>query len=242
MTSAGPLAGLTQATGFLTVLGRGTAPTDRAMTWFPVVGAAVGGAVGLVWWGADEIWPPLLAAVVAVVVDVAITGALHHDGLADSADGLLPHMDRERRLAVMRQPDVGTFGVMALTATTLVRVGALAAIEPRPALLAGVVCASRTAMAVIARSLPYARTEGIVSAFLGGSSVVVALVGLAISVPLLLVASGLGGLAVLVAVGLGAAGVALLALRRVGGVTGDVLGAAGLLGESAGLLVAAVRW
>jgi adenosylcobinamide-GDP ribazoletransferase len=151
-------------------------------------------------------------------------------------------MDRERRLAVMRQPDVGTFGVMALTATTLVRVGALASIEPRPALLAGVVCASRTAMAVIARSLPYARTEGIVSAFLGGSAVLVSLVGLAISGPLLLVAAGLGGVALLAAVGVVAAGVALLAVRRVGGVTGDVLGAAGLLGESAGLLVAAVRW
>ena len=242
MTSAGPLAGLTQATGFLTVIGRGGTPSDRAMGWFPVVGAVLGGVVGLVWWGAAEIWPPLLAAVVAVVTDLVLTGALHHDGLADSADGLLPHMDRDRRLAVMRQPDVGTFGVMALTATTLVRVGALAALEPRPALLAGLVCASRTAMAVLARSLPYARTDGIVTAFLGGSAAAVGLLGLAVSVPVLLLATGAGGIAVLVTLAAAAAGVALVARRRIGGVTGDVLGAAGLIGESAGLLVAAVRW
>jgi len=237
-----PLAGAGQALGFLTVFGGPAAPSAAALTWFPVVGAAIGGLVGLVWWGAAEIWPPLLAAVVAIVADLVITGALHHDGLADAADGLLPHLERDRRLEVMRQPDVGTFGVMALAATTLLRVGALAAVEPRPVVLAGIWGAGRAVMAVLACALPYARRTGLAADFLGGSAVTMAIVGLVVAVPLAVLGDGLPGLAALLAVIAGAGGVAALAMRRIGGFTGDVLGAAGLLGETAGLLTIAVRW
>lgn len=242
MSRSSGAGGFRTAASFLTVVGRATAPTPAALGWFPVVGVAIGGAVGLIWWGAEELWPPLLAAVVAVVADVVLTGALHHDGLADSADGLLPHADRERRLAIMRQPDVGTFGVMALATTTLVRVGALAAIDPRPLTIAGLWCASRGAMAVIARSVPYARTTGIADAFLGGSATSVGLLAVLVATPLVLVGSGLPGAVALAALVLVAALVAWSAVRRVGGFTGDVLGAAGLVGEAAGLLVLAGRW
>lgn len=240
--SASPLGGLRAALGFLTVLGGSATPSAAATPWFPVVGLAVGGSVGLVWWAAGEVWPALLAATVAVVADLVLTGALHHDGLADSADGLLPHMDRERRLVVMRQPDVGTFGVMALASTTLLRVGALAAVEPRPLLLAGLWGASRASMAVIAHRVPYARRTGIASGFIGGSAVWIAVVGVALTVPLVLVADGARGVAALLAVVVGAGLVTALAVRRIGGFTGDVLGAAGLLGETAGLLTMAARW
>jgi adenosylcobinamide-GDP ribazoletransferase len=212
------------------------------MSWFPIVGAVLGGAVGLVWWGAAEWWSPLLAAVVAVVVDVGLTGALHHDGLADAADGLLPHMDRERRLEVMRQPDIGTFGAMALITTTLVRIGALASISPEPAVIAGLWCASRTTMVVTARTVPYARATGLASSFLGGSAAPVAILGAILAVALAGWAVGVAGVGAAVAVALAAAAVVAVAVRRVGGFTGDVLGAAGLLGETAGLLVLAARW
>ncbi|QGG95264.1 adenosylcobinamide-GDP ribazoletransferase [Actinomarinicola tropica] len=234
--------GFRTAASFLTVVGRAATPTPSALGWFPVVGAAIGAGVGLAWWGADQLWPPLLAAVVAVLADLVLTGALHHDGLADSADGLLPHADRERRLAIMRQPDVGTFGVMALATTTLVRVGGFAAVDPRPLTIAGLWCGSRTAMAVIARTRPYARASGIADAFLGGSAASVGLLGAVTALALVLVGSGLPGAAALVALAAGAALVMSLAARRIGGFTGDVLGAAGLVGESAGLLVLAARW
>lgn len=240
--STTPLAGLRQAVGFLTVVGGAGAPTPAAMRWFPVVGAGIGGVVGLAWWGANEIWPPLLAAVVAVLVDLALTGALHHDGLADAADGLLPHMERERRLVVMRQPDVGTFGVMALVAATLVRTGALATTAPRPLAVAGLWAASRAAMAVIAHRLPYARQHGLASDLLGSPWGLLAVTGLVVSLPLVAIGAGVAGLVALAVLVIVAGAVAALAARRIGGFTGDVLGAAGLLGETAGLLALAARW
>lgn len=240
---SGALSDLRASVGFLTVLGGPGAPSSGAMGWFPVVGAAIGGLVGLVWWGADELWTPLLAAILAFAADAMLTGALHHDGLADAADGLLPHMERSRRLEVMRTPDVGTFGIMALVTTSLIQVGSLAALRPEPALLAGLWCASRSAMAVAARTQLYARAEGgLASSFLGGSAGPVALLGAVIALPLAGWSAGLGGVVSVFGVVVGATGVVSLARRRVGGFTGDVLGAAGVIGQTLGLLVAAARW
>jgi adenosylcobinamide-GDP ribazoletransferase len=237
-----PLAALRGATGFLTIVGGSQAPTSRAMSWFPAVGALLGALVGAVWWVSDELWPPVLAAVIAVTADAILTGALHHDGLGDAADGLLPHMDSARRLEVMRTPDVGTFGIMALMTTTLIQVGSLASMDARPALIAGLWCASRTTMAVTARTVPYARTSGIATSFLGGSAAVVAVAGVALAAALATWSSGWSGLAAVAAVVLAGGGVVALAVRRIGGFTGDVLGAAGVVGQSVGLLVAAARW
>src|SRR4051812_18747118 len=96
------------ALGLLTTFGRrGGALSSRSLLWFPVIGAGLGAIVGGAWWVADQAWSPLAAAVIVVIVDLAVTGMLHLDGLADSADGLLPHATRERRLEIMRTPDVG---------------------------------------------------------------------------------------------------------------------------------------
>src|SRR5690348_15479948 len=96
------------AFGFLTILGRRTAPpTPNALLWFPVVGAAVGVAVGGTWDGAAQVWPPVVAAALALAVDATVTGFLHLDGLADSGDGLLPPMPAESRLDVMADARVG---------------------------------------------------------------------------------------------------------------------------------------
>ena len=235
-----------RALAFLTPLGGAAAPSPAALPWFPVVGAALGLSVGAVWWAASELWPPLVAAAVAVAADLALTGMLHLDGLVDSADGLLPPLDRERRLEVMADPRAGAFGVGAAAAVLLLRWSALAVLRPCPLLLAGLWCASRSAMATAARAVPYARPSGLASAFLaegrprrGGALSTAGLVG---AVVLAAGGRGLGGVAAVVAVVGGAVTVVALARRRLGGFTGDVLGAAGLVGETAGLLVAAVRW
>ena len=225
------MSGVRQALAFLTPVGGATAPSPKALPWFPVIGAGIGAALGGVWWVAGELWPPLVAAAVVVVADLALTGLLHLDGLADSADGLLPHLSPEQRLDVMAAPDVGAFGVGVASGILLLRWSALAVLRPDPALLAGLWCGSRTLMATVATTVPYAREEGLATAFLGGPwTWPVAVLGA-------VVAAALAGWAAAgVVVGLV---VVALAKRRVGGFTGDVLGAAGVIGETAGLLVAA---
>jgi adenosylcobinamide-GDP ribazoletransferase len=223
--------GARQAIAFLTPVGGAATPSPKALPWFPVVGAGIGAALGGVWWVAGELWPPLVAAAVVVAVDLALTGLLHLDGLADSADGLLPHLSRQRRLDVMAAPDVGAFGVGVAAAALLLRWSTLAVLRPDPALLAGLWCGSRTLMATVATTVPYAREEGLATAFLGGPwTWPTAIVG-AVIAGVLARAAAVGVLAGLVVVA--------LAKRRIGGFTGDVLGAAGVVGETVGLLVAA---
>jgi adenosylcobinamide-GDP ribazoletransferase len=230
------------AVAFLTVVGRGRAPDAGTLRWFPVVGAAMGGLLAGVWWAASELWGPALAAAVVVAADLALTGLLHLDGLADSADGLLPHLDREQRLSVMRQPDVGAFALGVVPAVLLVRWAALADATATAAELSlvAVWCASRTLVAAIPAFVPYARPEGLTTGLLGGASPWLAMwllpcvVGLAAS-------EGLAGwFAVPVAVA-AAAAVVQLARRRLGGYTGDVLGAIVLLSETAALTILALR-
>jgi adenosylcobinamide-GDP ribazoletransferase len=233
------------ALGFLTVVGGAAPPDRRAPAWFGPVGAVLGLAVGLVWWAAGELWPPLIAAVLAVAVDAALTGMLHLDGLADSADGLLPPLDRERRLAVMAAPDVGAFGVTVVLLVVLVRVAALGALEPDPLVLAGLWTAARAAMALTLAWLPYARGPGgAASGFRDGSATpAVAALVVGCGVVVLTVDAGLApGLAVAAGALVGFGGVVALGWRRLGGYTGDVLGAAGVVAETVGLLVAAGRW
>ena len=200
--------------------------------------------MGAIWWGAGQLWASAVAATIAVAADLALTGALHVDGLADTADGVLPHLDRRRRLEVMAQPDVGAFAVATVVVTLVMRVTVLASMKPNVALVAAIWCASRTLMAVTARTIPYARAEGggLASAFLGGSPVPVAAVGTACSIALGIVAMGVGGVVAVGAVAVAGAAVVAFARRRLGGFTGDVLGAAGVIGETVGLLVAAARW
>jgi len=179
---------------------------------------------------------------------------LHLDGLADSADGLLPPLPRARRLEVMADPRLGTFGVAALAMVLLARFGAFASMLPSPLAVAGLWSGSRTAMAVTARAVPYARPTGLASAFLGAptsagsaaraltSPAVLGLAGGLLAVGLAVAGRGAHGLAAVGAEAAAAAAVVVLAWRRLGGFTGDVLGAAAVAGETAGLLTLALRW
>ena len=232
-----------RALAFLTPLGGAAVPDARTLSWFPLVGALVGGALGAVWWGAQEVWPAAVAAAVVLAADLALTGLLHVDGLVDAADGLLPQVPRERRLEIMADPAVGAYGVAVAAAVLLLRFAALASMEANVLLLAGIWCGSRTVMAVAARAVPYARREGgLASAFAGGDWRTVGLAGLILAVSLGALAGGRQPEAA-VAVGMATGGaVVALGHRRLGGFTGDVLGAAGVVAETAALLVAALTW
>ena len=242
------MTGLTEALAFLTAFGGARAATRRAAAWFPVIGAALGLALGGAWWGLRHGLPSAVAAALVVAGDLGLTGLLHFDGLVDSADGLLPPLDRQRRLEVLRDPRAGAFGVVAAGAVLLVRWSALASMPAAPFLLAGLWCASRSAMTLSLASLPYARAEGLAVGFGGGTrerwdpGVAVGLAGIGGGLALGLIARRWTGIFAVGASLFGFASVMTLGQRRLGGYTGDVLGAAGVVGETLGLVAATAHW
>lgn len=228
------------ALGFLTVFGGARTPDRATFAAFPLVGGLIGAALAGVWLLASELWSPGVAAVLVVAADLAITGMLHLDGLADSADGLLPHLPPERRLAVMRAPDVGAFALAVVPVVLLARWAALATDLVEPLALVGVWAASRTVLAAVPAVVPYAREQGLASSMLDGARPWVA-VWLVPALVVLVIAQGATGavaLGVLVATG---TGVVAVARRRIGGFTGDVLGATAVLAETVALLALAAR-
>lgn len=235
-----------EAVAFLTPFGGARRPTSRALWWFPMVGAAIGLVLGVWWWAAERLWPPAVAAVLVVLADLALTGLLHADGLADAADGLLPPMHRDLRLAVMAEPDIGAFGAAALMAVLLARFAALASTEPRITLLVGVWTLSRAAMAVVTITVPYARNGGLATAFRKGGRIAqagaVGGIGLVGGVLIAIAGDQWAGLWGVVGATVAFVCVIAFAFRRIGGFTGDVLGAAGMVAETAGLLVGAAKW
>jgi adenosylcobinamide-GDP ribazoletransferase len=230
----------------------------RAMVLAPVAGLVLGGVAAAVVAGAAALRPdaPLLAAVLGMLLLVGLSGALHLDGLADTADGLGSRRDRETMLRIMKQGDVGPFGVAAIVAVLLADVAALAAcvqagIGWQALLIAGT--ASRLTLTWSCRTgVPAARPDGL-GAMVAGTvrsataamatllAIAFAVALLAVSEPALSSVRTVTGavLAVIVPVG-----VCLALIRRTrgafGGITGDVLGAGVELGATAALLILAL--
>jgi adenosylcobinamide-GDP ribazoletransferase len=237
------------ATGFLTrlpVRWPDAAPADalaRSMRIFPLVGAGIGLAAGLAW--SLALWlgmPPLVAALLALAAQALLTGALHEDGLADVADGFGGGRDRDRTLEIMRDSRIGSYGTLALVLSVGLRAAALAAIAlpwAGVAALAAAGAVSRATCPALLAWLPPARPDGLgAGAGRVSSEALAVALGLAACFALLLL--GLGhGLAALVLAALAAWVLAGLARRRIGGHTGDVLGAAQQLAEVAVLCAAA---
>ena len=208
----------------------------RAAWAWPLVGALLGGAgaLGGLACLAGGL-PPAAAAGAALSVQVLATGALHEDGLADLADGLGGGPDRERRLEIMRDSRIGAFGAVALILGLGLRWSLTAALLPAaPAALLAAAALSRAAMAAAMATLPPARPDGL-SAMAGrpGAAAILA-AGLALALAGLAAGPAPAFLAALGAAG-AAAGVGALARSRLGGQTGDVLGAAQQAAEIAAL-------
>ena len=211
----------------------------RAILWLPVIGVLLGGLGGgvvLVAGRLNATGPGrLLGAALAVALIAVLTGGLHLDGLADTADGLGSRRPAADALDIMRRSDIGPMGVGALVLVLLVQVAAVAALPSVPLAAGTLVLAEVTGRVsiVAATSSPAARPGGFGALVAGRTSWVdrgVALGLLAVGVAGLAVAAGGAGLA---ARGLGAASAGLLAgwwlqrtaQRRLGGMTGDVFGA-----------------
>lgn len=184
--------------------------------------------------------PPQAAALLALATSIALTGALHEDGLADMADGFWGATTRERRLEIMKDSRIGSYGVLALGLSLIARWTALTALFDHHGALWAMIAAmalSRAAMPALMAALPHARPDGL-SRSVGVPPTRTALHGALIAAVLAYLCLGWGGSAAILVTALVAAGTARLAARKIGGQTGDVLGAAQQLTEIAVLFVA----
>ncbi|MBT3808803.1 MAG: adenosylcobinamide-GDP ribazoletransferase [Rhodospirillaceae bacterium] len=218
-----------------------------AMWLFPLVGFAIGGAgalaLGALVWGGV---PAPVAATLAIGVMIWLTGALHEDGLSDIADGFGGGSDRDHKLEIMRDSRLGAYGTVTLAIVVVTKIAALATIAAHDvgaaagALIAATVW-SRALIAPTMRWLTPARDDGL-GANAGEPTEGDSWKGLGLAVLLVLLVlvtpAGFGVVTVLLAGGLAAFAVGMIALRQIGGYTGDVLGAVVMIAETAALVAA----
>jgi len=221
---------------------------SRCVKYFPIVGIGIGIASAAMWWLAGAIWGPMIAALLAVATSIVVTGALHEDGLADTADGFGGGWTVEKRLSIMKDSRIGAYGALALGFGTALRVAALAdwPLWTGVAALIAVHAAARITPAFVLSRMAYKGDVAAMKVAYEDSPirsdefrfalmvVIVALLPLGF-VSFTAVASGLllGGAL--------AAALAAWSRRLIGGYTGDVLGTIEQLFEIGFLLgVAAV--
>ena len=219
-----------------------TVPAD-AVWAYPVVGAAIGAIGGAVYWVANSLSvPPALAAICALIAMILATGAMHEDGLADFADGLAGDT-KERSLSIMRDHQIGTYGVIALMLSLAIRATAVTLIaEPQIVLAAliGAGAASRLSAVLIMTALPPARKDGL-SASVGNPTAGLAGIALLLTLVIawLVLPFGVSLLLILSAI-VSAIVLGRVALTRLGGQTGDALGASSQICECLSLIVLVV--
>jgi adenosylcobinamide-GDP ribazoletransferase len=197
---------------------------------FPLAGLVVGVFGALVYAIANTLrLPPEAAAFIAIGAMTVFTGALHEDGLADMADGAMARESLEQRLAIMRDSRIGTFGTLALIIVVGIKAGTITAIgwaDQVAPLLIGCAAASRAVLPALMRFMRPARSDGL--AFAAGRPeenqvILASLLGFVLA---LLFLGPSAGLIAVIAGATAAALVGWIAKKRLGGVTGDVLGAA----------------
>jgi len=241
---------LRTAIGFLTRVPMGAIEDrrgllKRAVPWFPVVGAAIGLAQGLVFAGLASVVSPLVAAAVAVGAALLITGAFHHDGLADMADAFGGGWDVEQRMTILKDSRLGTYGTAAVAMALLIEVTTLASFDQWDGMVALVVVhAISRAAAVTVMATTRAAGDGLGASYMediGWRQAVVAVTlaaaatGLAFSVA----SQWWQALLMVAVVAAVSAVVAGLSYRKICGITGDVLGAVQVVAMLAGLVVLA---
>lgn len=230
---------LLNAIRFLTVVptphADGTPAPDwlaRAMKYFPLVGAGIGLASALVFVVASQFWSPLIAAILAVSTSIAITSALHEDGLADTVDAFGGGWTVERRLAIMKDSRIGTYGALALGIGCALRIAALATLPVwiGAVTLIAMHATARAMPAFVMNRLTYAGDTSAMKASYAEAPVrsdeiaFLLITAVMAAIPLALVSFKSVVIGLLLGAVLGAL-LARTARRLIGGYTGDVLGA-----------------
>jgi adenosylcobinamide-GDP ribazoletransferase len=236
--------GLVGALGLLTrlpVVSRTIAGRDASIAWFPLVGLLLGLAAALAYAVASVVLPPVLAATIAIGCLILLTGALHEDGLADAADAWGGGTTREETLRILRDPGVGTYGALAIGFSLLVRVAALAVLTPSVALLGlpAFHAVSRAATVALLATTPAARTDGLGADARRSATRARAAVAVVLATAASLALIGLLAVAAMAVALVVTVAVRLVAMRRIGGITGDVLGATEQLVEIGAMVLLA---
>jgi adenosylcobinamide-GDP ribazoletransferase len=225
------VSGFLGAVQFLTripVRTRAAVPHDRVLPWLPIVGALIGAAVGGIAVGLGQLVPTAVSAMCAVGAGLLITGAFHEDGLADMADAFGGGVTPERRMEIMKDSRHGTYGVAALCASIVLRWVSVAAIASSHAVFAGLVAAhalGRTGAVAAMGVFPPARDAGLGADHARRLRPVATTLGIVAALAVVLVATGWWTGPLVLTTAAGAAAVGVLAMRKIGGLTGDVLGA-----------------
>ncbi len=209
----------------------------RSATFFPLVGVLIGGVLYGAYLLLGLVFPDLVARLLTLLVLIAVSGSFHLDGLSDAVDGLYGGRTREDALRIMRDPHVGAMGVVAIVAALLLKAALFVSFSEaafRGAILTMPVVGHAVMVAFLA--LPYAREEGLGRAFADhrwkGD---VPLAGM-LAAGVVFAVQQYAGLLALVGTCAAASVLLLLSWRKIGGVTGDVCGAANEVGETAFLL------
>ena len=239
------LGGALVAFRYLTILplppSRVAGDLGRAAGWFPVVGFVLGGCLALVSLAVDRVVPPGVAAMLLVALWAALTGGLHLDGLADTCDGLGGGWSRERALSIMRDARSGPYGVTGIVLVLGLKAAALASLPDglvwRTLLVAPVL--GRTGVLLLVRLCPPARAEGAGQSFAAGARWPSLLAGGLVAAGASIATLGPWGALPLGVAGAAAWGLAAYLRRRLGGFTGDTLGAL-VEATEAGVLTLAV--
>jgi adenosylcobinamide-GDP ribazoletransferase len=218
----------------------------HAAAWFPVIGFLLGCIYAATAWFGTRFLNPAIMAILVTGCDAVLTGALHLDGLADMADGFGGGRTREDVLRIMRDHAIGSYGAIALILIILFKTFCLAAVFERPAgiwVLMTAPALSRWAILLLARLAPYARADtsegtagtGALSRSIRASDLVI---GTALCLPLIALAGAAPVCTYWLVTTAVTVGIASLSRRRIGGITGDVLGANTVLAEAAQFLTA----
>lgn len=208
---------------------------------FPLVGLVLGGLLVGLDWLAQLVLPPVASSALVVLCLVALTGALHVDGLADTADGLFGGRNREQRLEIMRDPRIGAFGFVAIAGVLLIKWAALIEMDGwlRMGALLLIPALARWSLVPAMLVWPAARKEGMVAMMRSSRPWAALIVSSALVVGMSLAVFWPVGLALLPLALLPALLIGAYAMNRISGLTGDVLGATVELSEAFLLLVVA---
>jgi adenosylcobinamide-GDP ribazoletransferase len=212
----------------------------KTVAWFPVAGAVIGAAVGGIAAGMWHLTAPLVAAAVAVAVGLLITGAFHEDGLGDVADAFGGGWTIERRLEILKDSRHGTYGVAAICASIVVRIISLGAMPAPLDMFTAAVAAhtmARVTAVGMAGTMKLATNSGLGADYGRNTTPLRAAVGCAAGVAITAAAVGWWAAPLSAAAVAAAAATGLLARRKIGGISGDVLGAAEQVAECLCLVV-----
>ena len=238
------IASFRTAIAFLTRIPIGRADDEAtievAPAWFPFVGASIGAFVGAVYAVAVRGLPRTVAAALALALAALVTGGFHHDGLADVADAFGGGHDRAQRLEILRDPRHGTYGVLALVLVLLVQFAALGSLGAAAgfAALVAAHALGRSAAVALALVVAPARDSGLGAVVARTDRRPLAAAGVASGAVITLFVAGPWGAVAVAVSALGVVAVGRLATAKIGGVVGDVLGAAEQVTETAVLVVA----